>query len=122
MKLAFKKILVNALVLLVVMLPLPALSMPIDMSADCMMDDMSSMQHEGHEMPQADDEDRQASGCQCCSQCAGDCTGCISMSAVTYNLLNLSDLKTHEPYVVAAKSLLTRITSPPSRPPITLYI
>ena len=122
MKLTFKKILVNALVLLVVMLPLRALSMPIDMSDDCMMDDMSSMQHEGHDMPQVDDEDKQASGCQCCSQCSGDCTGCISMSAVTFILLQLSDIKTHEPYIVTEKSLLTRITSPPSRPPISLYI
>ncbi len=127
MKLAFKKILTNVLVLMVMILPLRAMAMPIDTSANhCMSDEMAAempaMQHQGHQMPSTDNNDQQASSCQCCDQCAGDCTGCISMTAVTFDLLKFSDIKIHGIFSVTADLLFTHITSPPSRPPQILYI
>lgn len=125
MKLAFKKILTNVLVLMVVMLPVRAIAMPIDMSSDhCMSGDMavemSDMNHADRQMPAADDE--QAQSCNCCKQCVGHCTACASMTAVTFDLLQLSDAKIHKAYAVTADLLFTHITSPPSRPPQTLHI
>ena len=129
MKLAFKKILTNILVLMVVMLPLRAMAMPIDMSFDhCMSGDMaaemsgdmSDMNHADRQMPAADDE--QAQSCNCCKQCVGHCTACASMTAVTFDLLQLSDAKIHKAYTLTADLLFTHITSPPSRPPQILTI
>lgn len=122
MKLAFKKILVNLLVLAVMMLPLRAMSMPIDMSADhCMNGDMSSMQHEGHQMPSVN-TDEQVSNCNCCEQCVGDCTDCASMSVVAFDMPQFSETKPHEIFSITADLLFTHITSPPSRPPLLLHI
>ena len=125
MKLAFKKILANVLVLMVVMLPLRAMAMPIDMSSDhCMNGDMaaemSDMNHADHQMPVTDDE--QAQSCDCCKQCVSHCTACASMTAVTFDLRQLSDAKIHKTYTVTADLLFTHITSPPSRPPQILTI
>lgn len=123
MKLAFKKILMNGLALVVMMLPLNAMSMPVDTSADdCMNGDMTTMQHEDHPVSSMDADNEQAQQCDCCEQCVNACTSCVSMTAVTFNLLKLSDLKAHEMFAVTASSLFARITSPPSRPPRTLNI
>lgn len=122
MTLFFKKVLVYFLMLMVVSLPLRVLSMPIDMSADhCMGGDMSAMQHDGHQMPAVSD-DEQTSNCNCCEQCVGDCTDCASISVVTFEQRQLTETTSHEIYSVAAKLLFTHITSPPSRPPLSLHI
>ena len=129
MKLAYRKIVANILVLMVVLLPLRAIAMPIDMSADhCMGGDMaaemsagmSAMHHDGHQMPSTTDDKQ--SHCQCCEQCIGDCTDCASISAVTFDLLQFSETRAHEIYVVTADLLFTHNTSPPSRPPRVHYI
>jgi hypothetical protein len=125
MKQVLKKILANALVLVVMMLPLHAMAMPIDMSADhCMSSDMASeisaMQDESHPMPLIDDE--QVLQSHCCKQSVGDCTSCAGMTAVTFGLLQFSENKKYEMFAVSTELLVTRITSPPSRPPQTLTI
>jgi hypothetical protein len=127
MKLAFKKILANVLVLMVVMLPLRAMAMPVDTSSDHCMDsemtgEMSAMSHEGHQMPANDGNDQQASNCQCCEQCVSDCTDCASLTVVTLELLQFSDVKNHDVYTVTTELLFTHITSPPSKPPQGLTI
>ncbi len=106
-------------------LPLRAMAMPIDMSADhCMIGDMtvvmSGVDVADHQRSVSDDE--QIQNCNCCKQCVGHCTICASMTAVTFDLLKLSGVNTHNNYVVTAESLFTQITSPPSRPPQILDI
>ena len=131
MKLLFKKILVNMLVLMVVMLPLRnVFAMPIEMSPDhckagSMGTEMSIMNHAGHNMSSLGSVDalqeKEVAACACCNQCDGDCSGCVHVSsAITFEFLQFSDLKTIEFVSVVSNSLLTRIISPPSRPPLTL--
>lgn len=131
MKLLFKKLLVNTLILMVVMLPFGdvfALSMELS-SNHCekasMGSEMSMMDHSGHDMSSMDSVDEQSdqdiTSCSCCNQCDGDCAGCVHISsAITFELLQLSDLKTIESVSVVSDSLLTRTISPPSRPPLIL--
>ena len=131
MKLLFKKMLVNILVLMVVMLPLRSVfAMPMTMSPDhCVVDtaevEMAMMDHAGHNMPSSNLQDTQqeqeATACVCCDQCDGECTGCVHISsAITFDFLQLSDIRTTELVSVITDSLLTRTLSPPSRPPLTL--
>ena len=131
MKLLFKKILVNMLVLMVVMLPLRSVfAMPMDMSANhCATDsgdiEMVMMNHTGHNMPSLVSMDKQQeekiASCACCEQCDGECTGCIHISSmITFELLQLSELRTTESVIVPTDSLITRTISPPSRPPLIL--
>ena len=127
MKLAFKQILANVLVLMVMLLPLRAMSMPMDMSSNhCMSGgmagDMSAMNHEGHQMPAIAENDQQASKGQCCKRCATDCADCASMTVVILEFLQFSDIKHHEIFTVTTDLLFTHITSPPSRPPQVLTI
>ena len=131
MKLLVKKMLVNILVLMVVMLPLRSVfAMPMTMLPDhCVVDtvevEMAMMDHAGHNMPSSDLQDTQqekeATACACCDQCDGECTGCVHISsAITFDFLQLSDIRTTELVSVITDSLLTRTLSPPSRPPLTL--
>ena len=131
MKLLFKKMLINILVLMVVILPLRSVfAMPMTISSDhCAVDtaeiEMVMMNHAGHHMSSSDFQDTQQeekiTACACCNQCDGDCTGCIHISsAIIFDFLQLSDLRTIEFISVVSDSLLTRIISPPSRPPLTL--
>lgn len=130
MKLMFKKLLVNILVLMVVMLPLRnvfALSMEMAPShcATDSNDAMSMMNHAGHQMPMPDQADtghgQKKMACACCQQCDGDCTGCIHISsAIIFSFLTFTDLRAIESVAISADSLLTRTTSPPSRPPLVL--
>lgn len=131
MKLLFKKFLVNILMLMVVMLPLrDVFSVPMDMSSNhcdttSMNLEMTMTEHIGHTMPSSlsiDKEiDQKISSCACCNQCDGDCATCVHMSsAITFKLLQLTDLKDIELLAVVSDSLLTRTISPPSRPPLTL--
>jgi len=125
MKLVIRKILAFFLVLMVTMLPLRAMAVPINMSADhCMVAGMTT---EMSDVSVADYqtiaiEDEQMQNCNCCKQCVGHCTASASMTAVTFDLLKLSDITTHSSYAVTAESLFTHITSPPSRPPLSFYI
>lgn len=129
MKLLFKKMLVNILVLMVVMLPLRSV-FAMDMSMNhCAADsddmEMSMMNHAEHTMSSADMLDSQSvkkvSFNACCDQCDADCTDCVHISsAITYELLQLSDLKNSKFVSVVSNSLLTRTISPPSRPPLIL--
>ena len=131
MKLLFKKILVNMLVLTVVMLPLRSVfAMPMDMSTNhCTTDsgdvEMVMMNHAGHNMPSLDSMDKpqeeKIASCACCNQCDSDCTGCVHISSmITFELLQLSELRTTESVIVLTDSLITRTISPPSKPPLTL--
>lgn len=127
MKQVFKQALANLLILMVVLLPLRVMAMPVDKSSDHCMDSemvgaMSAMNHEGHQMPASEDNDEQASNCQCCNQCISDCTDCASMTVVIIELMQFSDVNNHEIFTVTTDLLFTHITSPPSRPPQVLYI
>jgi len=125
MRLPFKQILTNLLVLTVMLLPLRAMAMPVDMSADhCMNEDMSvempGMSHANRQTSAIDEE--HAQNCDCCKQCASHCTTCASMTAVSFNLLQLSDIKADEKHTVTADVLFTHIAPPPPRPPQIPYI
>ncbi|MES0327806.1 MAG: hypothetical protein ABUK13_06415 [Gammaproteobacteria bacterium] len=129
MKLLFKKMLVNMLVLMVVMLPLRnAFAMDMSMNhceADSVEMEMTMMNHAGHQMPSSDlmtdQQEKKVTACACCNQCDGDCTGCVHISsAITFEFLQFSDLKLIELVSVVSDLLLTRTISPPSRPPLIL--
>ena len=129
MRLLFKKILINTLVLMVVMLPFRsvfAVPMSSDHCAEPMTDvAMVMMDHANHGMSPADfhdDQQEQAlASCACCDQCDDDCTGCAQISsAITFDFLQLSEVRFNELVSVVADSLLTRTLSPPSRPPLKL--
>ena len=129
MKLLFKKMLVNILVLMVVMLPLRnvfAMDAPMNhCKTDSVKMEMTMMNHAGHQMPSSDlmteQQEKKVTACACCNQCDGDCTGCVHISsAITFESLQFSDLKITEPVSVVSNSLLTRTISPPSRPPLIL--
>jgi hypothetical protein len=123
MKLAFKQVLANLLIFTVMMLPLSAAAMPMDMSSDhCMGDMTGDMSELNYEMPTIDEDGKQAVNCQCCEQCVGDCNDCASMSVVVLELLQFSDIKNHEVFVVTTDLLFTHITSPPSKPPQILTL
>lgn len=62
------------------------------------------------------------SGCQCCSACDGDCSGCTSMQAIPLELLQFSESNTVEPISIVVPVLLTRSISPPARPPLNFTI
>ena len=113
------------------MLPLRSVfAMPMTMSPDHCAEDRAEvevimMDHAGHNMSSPDladtPQEQKTSDCDCCDQCDGNCTGCAhSSSAVTFEFLQLSDLATIEFIPVVSDSLLTRLISPPSRPPLTL--
>jgi len=123
--------LVNMLVLMVVMLPLRnVFAMPMEMSsnhckADAVDVEMVMVDHAGHDMSstksQDSESDKKTAACACGNQCDGDCAGCVHISsAITFEFLELSDLKDIEVVSIMADSLLTRTISPPSRPPLTL--
>jgi len=131
MKLLFKKLLVNILVLMVVMLPLRnVLAMPMQVSMDhCAVaqvdTSMNMMNHAGHKMPMSDladtKQEQKKLACACCQQCDGDCTGCVHISsAIIFGFSALSNLTIIEVASVVTDSLLTRSISPPSRPPLAL--
>lgn len=129
MELFFKKMLVNTLILMVVMLPLRnvfAMDMSMSHCEEASMgSEMSMMDHSGHNMSLMDsvDEknDQKTTNCSCCNQCDGDCTGCVHISsAITFEFLQFSDLKLIELVSVVSDLLLTRTISPPSRPPLIL--
>lgn len=131
MKLLFKKILVNTLALLMVMLPLSnALAMQLDQASNhCEMDAESMavmvMDHANHSLISADAIDDEvetiASNCTCCNQCDGECAGCIHISsAIAFDLLAFSETQKNELVSIMTDLLLTRTISPPSRPPLIL--
>lgn len=126
MKLQFKKLLVNALVLMVVMLPFrEAFAMPLQLSSkhcsqESMTGEMPMMNHVGHNMVSPNPDQEQQSNCGCCAQCDSDCTGCAHISAITFNLTFLSELNTTETVLTVSDASLTRTVSPPSRPPLVL--
>lgn len=131
MKIRFKNLLVNILVLMVIMLPLRnVFAMPLDMSSIHCDTDMrashSNMQkHADHSMLHNDKTnsgmEEKSLACTCCSQCDGDCTGCVHISsAITLDFFQISSLKIIESVSLDADSLLTRAVSPPSRPPLIL--
>ena len=126
MKLQFKKLLVNVLVLMVVMLPFrEAFAMPLELSSQhCSQEtlsmEMPMMNHVGHNMVSAKPDLEQKSNCGCCAQCDSDCTGCAHISAITFNLTFLSELNSTETSLTVSDASLTRNISPPSRPPLVL--
>ncbi len=125
MRLPFKQILTHLLVLTVMLLPLRAMAMPVDMSAGhCMNEDMSlempDMNRASQQMSAIDEE--QTQNCDCCKQCVSHCATCASMTAVSFNLLQLSDITTHEKHTVTADVLFTHIAPPPPKPPQIPYI
>ena len=123
MKQRFRKILVNLLMLAIVVLPVPSV---FSMSADMSVPDSGNhcaeamMEHAGHDMTTDDVADNDTVSCKCCGQCDGDCMGCTTMSAITFELFQLSDATSGEIYPGTLQSFLTRSTSPPSRPPLSL--
>ncbi len=125
MRLSFKSILANLLVLMVMLLPLRALAMPVDMSADhCANEDMSvempEMNHTNQQTSATDEE--QAQNCDCCKQCVSHCSTCANMSVVSLGFLQLSDTQAHEIYTLTADILFTQIPPPPPRPPQIPYV
>ena len=131
MKLGFKKLLVNILMLMVAMLPLRSgFAMSMDISPEhCAPNkvdiEMTMMNHAGHHMSAADQVDdsqqQKKSACVCCPQCDAQCTGCVHISAaLTFGVLQLTDIRTIESVTVKTDSLLTRTVSPPSKPPLRL--
>ena len=131
MKLLFKKVLINILMLMVVMLPFRSVfAVPMTMSAGHCAEPMADvamvmMDHANHAMSSADfqdgQQDRALASCTCCDQCDGDCTGCAQISsAITFDFLQISKVTSIELVSIVADSLLTRTLSPPSRPPLKL--
>ena len=134
MGLQFKKLLVNILVLMVVMLPFrDAFAMPLNISSKhCMAESinviMPMMNHEGHNMPVSvsasdsmdTDQGQNKSNCGCCSQCDNSCTSCTHISAITLNFFHLPESNSTEVILIVSDSSLTRTVSPPSRPPLAL--
>ena len=128
MELLFKKLLVNILVLMVVMLPLRnVFAMSMTMSPDhCAVDAaelaMVMMEHAGHNMISSDMQGTQLEQkVACCNSCDGECTDCVHIaSAIAFGFLQLSDSSSIEFIPVVSDLLHTRIISPPSRPPLTL--
>jgi len=128
MKLLLKRMLVNILVLMVIMLPLRSVfAMPLTMSSDnCVTDatkqEMVMMDHAGHDMSVVNVQDKQQQhAVTFCDQCDSECADCTHISsAITFEFLQLTDVRTIEQVSVIADSLLTRTLSPPSRPPLTL--
>jgi len=119
-----KKLLINTLVLMVVLLSFRSvLAMPVVMtSGHC---EEMLVQHAGHDMSAMDMQPTQqtekVSSCTCCDQCGGDCSGCVHISsAITVSFLELSDIRMTEQVSVPGDFLLTRTLSPPSRPPLIL--
>ena len=126
MGLRFKKLLVNMLVLMVVMLPFrDAFAMSMELSSKhCANDDMSMemMNHAGHNMPASpdvDSEQMQAS-CNCCDQCDNACAGCTHISAIIHKYLFSNKQSQLASFTIDAVSSATRFISPPSRPPLAL--
>ena len=127
MRLQFKKLLVNILVLMVVMLPFrEAFAMPLELSSkhcsqESMSIEMPMMNHAGHTMAASNpDQEQNKSNCGCCAQCDSDCAGCAHISAITFNLTFLSELSPTETVLIVSDASFTRIVSPPSRPPLAL--
>ena len=127
MRLQFKKLLVNILVLMVVMLPFrEAFAMSLELpskhcSQESMSIEMPMMNHAGHTMAASNpDQDQNQSNCGCCAQCDSDCTGCAHISAITFNLTFPSELDLTETILIVSDSSFTRTISPPSRPPLAL--
>ena len=134
MILHFKKLLVNILVLMVVMLPFrEAFAMPLDMSsihcmAESMNIEMPMMNHAGHNMSVSvaisdlvePEQEQNKSSCACCSQCDNGCTSCTHISAITLNFFLIPESNSTEMTLFASESSLTRTVSPPSRPPLAL--
>lgn len=122
----FRKILVNLLMLAIIMLPMPsAFSMPMEKAAPASSDHCKQMMdHAGHDMAVSVTKDEQADKnsvtCKCCGQCDGDCMGCTTMSAITYELFRLNDITSRSVYNETLQSFNTRSTSPSSRPPLSL--
>jgi hypothetical protein len=58
----------------------------------------------------------------CCSTGDGDCSGCTHITAVYFDVLQLSDLSDDEVFFATPFSFITRVISPPSRPPLVLHV
>ncbi len=125
------------LVLVMVLLPLrPVLAMAVvDTINISHGDEMSvSMTPHCHDAQQADAlllipehqvivaDALDEAGCQCCSGCDSDCSGCTSMQAITFESLLLSESSTIALISVSIPLLLTRTIAPPGRPPLAFNI
>lgn len=131
MNLTFRKVLAMLLVLAISVLPIPsAFAVSMDMSDTVSADHckQAMMDHSNHAMSmdvsadgRADSQaEKNTHACQCCGQCDGDCTGCTTVSAITLDLLILDKLVNREIYSSPIVLLVSRNTSPPSRPPLSL--
>ena len=124
MNLPLKKLLINTLVLMVVILPFRSvLAMPVVMTSGHCAEMLA--QNVDHDMSAMDMQHTQqtekVSSCACCDQCDSNCSGCVHVfSAITVSLLEFSDIRMAEQVSVPGDFLLTRTLSPPSRPPLIL--
>jgi len=134
----FKKLLINMLILAVIVLPLRmAFSMPIENSGGgpgqhCRAMTMVGMAQNvltqsfdtlSSDMQSTDVDDKSATKGGCCNTSGNDCAGCAHITAVYYyDYLQLSDPSDNEVFSEAPLFFITRITPPPSRPPLILHI
>ena len=129
---SFNKSLVRILILAIAILPFRmAFSMPVaasgnnsgqhckDMVTASMHQD-SLMQSHGKHLPSTDEQIVEKD--DCCSTGSNDCSGCAHITVVHQDILQLSDLPDNDVFYLIPFSLLTRIISPPSRPPLVTHV
>ena len=133
---SFRKSLMGVLILAIIVLPFRmAFSMPVDGSGDdsgdvsgqhCKDMTMASMsQNALTQLPDAllaDAVVNSASQGDCCSMGDSDCTGCVHIIAVYFDFLQFSDPSDNKMFSETLLSFITRVISPPSRPPLILHI
>ena len=135
----FKKLLMNTLILAIIVLPFRmAFSMPVDNSKGgsgqhCKGMAMVGVPQNG-QMQSLDSQSLDApsvdvvmvnsvSQADCCSMSDNDCIGCVHITAVYYyDFLQFSEPSDTEVFSEASLSLITRVISPPSRPPLIHHV
>jgi hypothetical protein len=133
----FKKFLMNLLILAITLLPFRmAYSMPIDGSGassgqHCKDMTVVSMSQNGQtqsldtqlsDVLSVDTAINPASQEDCCDMSDSDCTGCVHITAVYFDFLQFSDPSDNKMFSETLLSFITRVISPPSRPPLILHI
>jgi len=128
MKRVFKKLLPNLLVLMMVLLPLRVMAAPVGMSSShCMRVDLAAEM--SADMPAVNSAelkaiaigDMQPQNCDYCPQCVGHCATSTNATTLPFTLPEFSETKVHKTHLATASLLLSRATSPPSRPPRILH-
>ncbi|MDH5711605.1 MAG: hypothetical protein OEZ15_08085 [Gammaproteobacteria bacterium] len=127
----FKKILVNTLILMVIMLPVRNLSAISSTPSSVISSDhckgmaVVMAEHAEHQvssviLDETKPQNKNNTSCVCCKHCDGDCNGCVHVSAIAFEYFQLSSQATAELINDISVVSLTRTVSPPSRPPLVL--